>query len=318
MTEEHVAEHVEEVAEEVVEEVVETHEVEAAEPTEEVEMAAEPEVPAYAPDYTYKVNKEVREIPEHYRSFLTDAEREKEFRDIMERADGIHDVKEHRDRLTKEISEQYAPAKQVLDQANGYLAKQDLESFFEFSGLNDKQIFEYALKKLELQENPEQAAQHSQYRQLQQQNMQLQQQFEQLQSQHSQTAVQQRGVELDTFIARPENHAIAQAYDTQVGTPGAFRSEVIRRGQYYGQVQNRDASVEELVNEVAAPLRGFVSPQQAAAQPSVTPSGVVLDGGNQRAKPALPKIQGRGGSPVSKGPRSLDDLRKIRTQKLGL
>ena len=147
--------------------------------------------------------------------------------------------------------------------------------------------------------------------------MQLQQQFDTLSSQNSQQAVHNRQAELDSHLAGPENHAMVQAYDAQVGTPGAFRAEVIRRGQYYGQTQNRDAGVEELVNEVSAPFRGFMQPKPQA-RPAVRPSGVVTGGGNQRGKPTLPKIQSKGGSPVSKGPRSLDDLKKLRTQMLGI
>ena len=316
-----------EVVEEVMEDVVEETVVELADDPQpgsneveevvEASAEAEEEVPAYTPDYTYKVNKEVREIPEHYRSLLTDVEQEKQFRDIMERADGIHDVKAHRDRLTKEIDEQYKPSMEILNTANSFLEKNDLESYFEYSGLTDKQIYQYALKRLEMQENPEQMAQHNQFRQLQNQNMQLQQQFDSMSQQNSQQAVANRQAELDSHLAGTETHAMVQAYDAQVGKPGAFRAEVIRRGQYYGQVENRDASVEELVNEVSAPYRGFMQPKPQA-QPAVTPSGVVTGGGNQRGKPTLPKIQGKGGSPVSKGPKSLDDLKKLRNQMLGL
>lgn len=307
MTEENVNQ--EEVHEEHQE--VEANEVESNENVEVAASEAEPvEVaPTYTPDFTYKVNKEVREIPEHYRSFITDADREKEFRDIMERADGIHDVKAHRDRLVKEIDEQYKPANDILNQANSYLSQGDLQGFFEYSGLKDEDIFNYALKRLELKENPDKARAYEQQRYIQSQNTELQNQVNRLQEQYNQQAAAQRINELDSYLSRPENLEVVNTYDAQVGTPGAFRQEVIRRGQYYAQVNNLDRSVEELYREISAPFAGFVG-QQNQSGIQTTPSGVVTGGGNQ-GKPTLPKLQGRGGSPVRKTTyRSVADLRK--------
>jgi len=125
-------------------------------------------------------------------------------------------------------------------------------------------------------------------------------------------------MELDSYIARPENLALAQAYDEQVGNPGAFRSEIIRRGQYYAQMQNRDATVEELFGEVSAPIRNFVNPRTPAETGiQTTASGVVVGGGNQRQKPTLPNVQKTGGSPVKRvSYRNINDLKK-RAKEIG-
>lgn len=321
MTEENVnQEELEEVSnEEVSEEVVEPSyggdEGSGEGDGEPAEVKAEP---AYEPNYHYKVNGEEKEFPEWMRSQIVDEETEKQARDMMERADGLFHVKEHRDRLTKEIEEQYKPQMEILHTANNYLQQGDLQGFFEYSGLKDEDIFQYALKRLELKEDPAREAAYNQQRQFQMENRHLQSQVQTLQQQQNQQLAMQRQMELDSFIGRPENLSIAQAYDEQVGKPGAFRSEIIRRGQYYAQMENRDASVEDLFSEVSAPIRNFVGSQQPRnSGMHVTASGVVVGGGNQRQKETLPNIQKQGGSPVRKvSYKNINDLKK-RAREIG-
>ncbi len=274
--------------------------------------------PAYAPNFKYKVLKEEKEIPEWARPFVTSADVEKNVRELFEKADGIEAVKTHRDQLVQEnetMRTEWAPVIQNVQTVVGHLQRGDMDSFFEALNIPEAAVLKYALYRLQLKENPQQLAAHEQMRQMQLHNLQLQQQLEQSNSGYTNIAVQTREIQLDTHLGRPEILTAVQSFDQRVGKPGAFRTEVIKRGKMYAAME-QDAPVEQVVSEVLQ-LIGWQG-QNTQAQPNVqngaggaaapaAGAGTPVAG---QAKPTLPNVRGKGTSPAQKVFRSTDEIRK--------
>lgn len=96
-------------------------EPEEGEPTQDSEEVdpTEPEPKVEDFDFTYKVQGEVKEFDERLKNIIKTKEDEAFVRDLLERADGIHHVKEHRDRLKSEVND----LKAVLDETNYKIEK---------------------------------------------------------------------------------------------------------------------------------------------------------------------------------------------------
>jgi hypothetical protein len=130
-----------------------------------------------------------------------------------------------------------------------------------------------------------------------------------------QTQTQQRTAELNGYLQRPDVAAAAQAFDQRAGREGAFREEVIKRGQYYARLPEPvDIPVEQAVSEILRYVGPMNAPQpQAEAQMEApAPQAAVAPA----PKPVIPNIKGRGTSPVKKAVKSIDDLR-ARGRELG-
>lgn len=275
----------------------------------------------FTPNFKYKVLKEEKELPEWARPFVTSADLEKQFKDTFERADGIESVKQHRDSLLEQNSamqEEWGPVVQNTQTALGHLQKGDLDSFFEVVGIPEVQVLKYALHRLQLRDNPAALQQHEQQRQLQLENQRLQQELQHTSGGYQNLAVQTREIQLDTHLGRPEILSAVQSFDARVGKAGAFRAEVIRRGQAYA-AQGVDAPVNQLTEEILSLIgwQGQNPPPasgqngQGAAAPVVGAEPPATGG----KPPVLPHLRGRGtSSPVKKAPRSTDELRQLGRQ----
>ncbi len=282
--------------------------------------AAGGEAKQYQPNFKYKVLKEEKELPEWARPFVTTADLEKNFRDTFERADGIETVKQHRDALVQEnqaMRGEWQPIVQDTQKAMGFVQKGDLDSFFEMVGIPEVNVLRYALQRLQLRENPAALQQHDAQRRLQLENQQLQEQLQQANSGYQNVAVQTREFQLETQLQRPENLQVVQAFDARVGKPGAFRAEVIRRGQTYA-MQGVDAPVDQLVGEILQligwqgqnPGSASVQNGQGAAAPAAGAETPPAGG----KPPVLPHLKSRGTSPVKKAAKSTNELRELGRQ----
>ena len=94
-------------------------------------------------------------------------------------------------------------------------------------------------------------------------------------------------------------------FDSKVGRPGAFREEVIKRGQMYA-AQGNDISVEQAVQEVTNLLRPVYGEVQTHANPQ-SPQVVAPN-----YKPTLPNVRSSGTSAIKRTPNTLADLHKLR------
>lgn len=270
---------------------------------------------AYSPTYKYKYvdpeGKDVEgELPDWVKPLVKTADFEKQVRELFEKSASLDFIKGGRAKAqtqAAEVGKELGELKAGIESLRKCVQSGDFDSFFEMLEIPQQRILQYALQVAQREKmTPEQRqaydASVSQRRQLQM----LQEQNRSLQDQHTQAAVQARSLELDTVLSRPEVNAMAAAFDGRLGRPGAFRAEVVRRGQHAFYTSGQDVPAETLVAEMMATFGAFVNAAPAA---SGSAGGVVTPPAH--GKPTIPNIAGKGASPVKRVPRSIDDLRKI-------
>ena len=283
---------------------------------------AQPSQPAYQPNYKFWAEKKEHEIPEKWRSLITDAESEKEAKELFQKAYGIDAVKELREQIKgeyKQYKEQadpvirtvqsatqsYQRAVQAFNSGNKNSAIFNFENTLQALGIPPNVVQQYTLLKLQHEDlSPEQKASYNQQRTLEQQTLEQKTQLEQIQAQYQALSVQQRTNELSQTLSKPEVSGIVQAWDQRNG-PGSFQQEIIRQGQMHFYQTGQDVSAEQLVGEMIKRY-GLSSPM--APQASV----------NQPAKelPVIPVAKGGGRSPTAMTIQSTDDMRKAYDQMM--
>jgi hypothetical protein len=267
--------------------------------------------PTYTPNYKFKAADKEYEFDEVLRGVVKNEAQEKKLRELYEKGYGIDQVKSERDKHRtsfKELETQHTVLNRGLDTLSTMLEKGDFHGFFNALQIPEQQVLQYALSRVQYRELPPEQRQQldSQY-ESQQRLQYLEQANEELQSGYQQQLVQHRANELDSYLGRPDVNQVASVFDARVGTPGAFRDEVIRRGQYYASLPDgQDVPVERAVREVLG-LVGPVAPQGEQAESMEATQAPFM----QNQKPVIPNIKGRGTSPAKKVVRSIDDLRKL-------
>lgn len=270
--------------------------------------------PPYAPNFKFRVLDKELEFDEFLRPAIKDSEVEKKVRDLYERAHGLDSVKQDRQTLRGELTqakEKAGKTEAALETLGGYVRSGDFDSFFDNLNIPKQSILQYALELVQREQwSPQQKAQWEASRNAQQQASYYQGQNQELQASQQQLMVQQREFELGTALSGQDVQGIAQAYDTGMGQPGAFRQYVIRMGQIL-EAQGQEVSANQAIQEAVRHLRA-VNPQLGAPVPGPAATATVQP--NQR--PVIPNIQGRGTSPVRSTVRNLGDLRKLAQDRI--
>lgn len=282
---------------------------------EDVSAAAEV-VKDYVPTYKYKANGQELEIDEKYRDLIKDESSEALVRDLMERSYGLEHNKEKSQMLQQEmqkINQEYQALSDGVNELGYYLKKGDLDSAFKLLDLNDTTVMGYVKKKLEERElPPEQREALRQQSAHVQENFHLSRELDTLRRRQEEMEVSQMRNEFHSVMSSPEVQAIASEFDSRVGKANAFADEVIRTGNYYEKVEQRDLPVRQVVDEVIGRLglSGTTAQGQAV-------SSAVQQVRKPAEKPVIPAVKGQGGSPVRKSVQSLDDIRKIYASMVG-
>ena len=236
-------------------------------------------------------------------------------REMYEKSHGIEEVKTARETFKTQAEEwkgKHNQLEQSIYALGAHVKKGDFRSFFETLNIPKEQIINYAIQELKYQElPPEQRQAVEQMRQQEVAYEQATQQNRTLQQQMADLVQQQSAFELNQVISAPDTAATVQSFDARAGKPGAFRDEVIRRGQYYEAVHKISPPASQLVTEILALIGGQNPAQQGTVNlQQGTPSQVVQ---NQSAKPVISSFQGGGAqSPARKVPTSVADLRQLR------
>lgn len=275
-----------------------------------------PEVPAYQPNFKFSVMKKEHEIPEAYRQLIKDPQTEKQVKEIFEKAYGIDHVKGERAKLQEEYKSyrsQTEPVMQIAQQLQHHLQNNDLTSYFKTLGLTKQQVYQWAVKQAEIDELPEHQRQvYDQHQEAQHRAYQLEQQLQAQQAQFEQFQVQQRSSELESILSRPDISSFVQSFDQRNGE-GAFRSEVIARGQLYYYTKGIDASPQQVVQEI---MQRFGPNQSQAAAPQAP----TMNAPQTKAPPQVPVIPNTGAgtsAPTQRSINSVDDMIAVRKQKFG-
>lgn len=271
--------------------------------------------PAYAPNFKFKVKDKELEFDDFVKPIIKTKDVEQKLKDLYEKAHGLDEVKTARETFKTQAEEwkgKFNQVEQSLQTLGTYVKKGDFRTFFQALNIPKDKIIQYAIEELKYQElPPEQRAALDAQREREVAFEQVGSQNQMLQQQMSQLVQQQATFELNQELAKPDVVSAIAAYDTRLGQAGAFKAEVIRRGQYYEAVHKISPPASQLVQEILSLIGVQAQTQQGTqASSTETPSQVIH---NQQQKPVISSFAGGGAkSPTRKVPSSIDDLRKMR------
>jgi hypothetical protein len=271
------------------------------------------------------------DVPARFKELMKDAESEKEVLEVLEKAFGIEAIKGERAHVKKELGETRVQLKTMQDgvqELRTIYQRGDINMFLQKLAIPRERMLQWALDEVTYtQLPPEQQRVHDERILAQRQAYEAEKRASMTQNQSSEQIRQATSLLLDAGLARPDNKSFADLYDSQVGKPGSFRDEVIATGNSAWNESNGQVVLtpEQAIERTLAKWKPFLSKAQAtpATQAPANPAAQSAQPGTQPAvahKPGstLPNLQGRSQSPVkSSAPRSIEDLKKLRSQMQG-
>lgn len=284
-----------------------------------------PETTPFVPNFKVKIHNEEKDIPEILRPLMVDEKSAKEVQDLVTKAFGLDVAKPKHELALREnesLKAQIAPITQENTAIRGQIQnlvtlyhRGDIDGWLKALGVPEERMLQHFVDKLNYSQlPPEQKAILDQRKQAEERAWQAESQVQQVQTQNQSLLTQQVQGQLESVLARPDVQAAAQAFDTRVGRPGAFRAEINRRGDYVWKTQNKlvqpDHLVQELMGFMGPAAPAAVAPSQpapAAAAPAApqTPTPTVP----ARAVPTIPNISGRSASALRPKVKSIADIR---------
>lgn len=273
-------------------------------------------VDVYSPNYKFKVKDKELEFDDFVKPIIKTKDVEQKLKDLYEKAHGLDEVKTARETFKTQAEEwkgKYSQVEQSLQTLGSYVKKGDFRTFFQALNIPKEQVIRYAIEELKYQElPPEQKAAIDQQREQEMAYEAASSQNQTLQQQMAQLVQQQTTFELNQELAAPTVAQAIEAYDARLAKPGAFKAEVIRRGQYYEAVHKISPPASQLVQEVLSLIGVQAQSPQGQQVISQEQSGQTVHQ-NQQNKPTISSFAGSGAkSPTRKVPGSIEDLRKMR------
>lgn len=266
------------------------------------QVAPEAVLPAYNPNFKYSVKGQEKEIDEMFRALVKDAESEKKVKALFEKADGIEHVKMDRDSLKKEyggFKEQVVPYLQEYHKFTSLRDKGSLGAAFQVAGITDEQIFEYALQKLELSQNPQQSNLYKNHTEASLREIEMETKLQHYQMRDQQ--MEQYRFQSDLDQSLNANKEIANSVDSKIGRIGAFKEEVIALGVFEAQRGNI-LSINDAVDAIANKYKPFMAPVSSIpSQPHQRPA-------------TIPNVGSSNVSAIKVKPKSIDDLKKLQLE----
>jgi hypothetical protein len=272
------------------------------------------EAPAYEPNLKFKVYDQELEVDEIFRPLVTSKEAEEKVKDYLTKAHGL-DVMKEKYGKTKERLSEYETKTKTAEQAFKQIASMRdanlLGPLFDNLGIKKENVLELVKTWVQAETLPAHEQQRiAREQELAYQNYAYQQQMENQQQFMVTQAVISRQQELDGNLSTPEVSQFAQAYDARVGRVGAFKEEVVRRGQLAYHTQGVDLSARDAIHSTIDAYKAFVVSGQTNTNQTAmnVPYGQPT---NQAPKPSLPTSRTSGAGPVKKNITSIQDLRNL-------
>lgn len=269
---------------------------------------------AYTPNFKFKIKDKELEFDDYLKPVVKTKDVEAKLREMYEKSHGLEEVKTSRETFKTQAEEwkgKYGQVESSLNTLGEYVKKDDFRSFFTALNIPKEKIIKYAIEELKYQElPPEQREAIDQQREREFALHQTSVQNQTLQQQMAQMVQNQTAFELNQELAKPEVVQTINAYDARLQKPGAFKAEVIRRGQYYEAVHKISPPAGQLVMEVLSLIGGSVQAQQGSFGTQQETSSQIVS--QQAAKPVISNFSSSGKSPVKKIPNSIEDLRAMR------
>jgi len=274
----------------------------------QIEAGEVPPPAPYQPTLKYKFNGEEREIDEMFRPLIKDEMTEKQIREICEIRDAFPKYKEAYSQY-QEVVPHYQSLMGELEEL-GQLRKADFNQFLERMDLKPQQLLQaldpnvvkqYTAQLLQIEDlTPEQRHAYNEQQRIAKERELYRQQTEVYQQQLLQERTQRRSFELDQTLGTGDVKDFQSKYDSIYGN-GAFRQEVINTGRYVYQLQQRDLTPTEAVQQVMQKFGPLLN--QSAPRTVETKSG-------ERVK-VIPNVTPRSSSPGKQKITSLDQIKKL-------
>lgn len=303
--------------EEKVSEIVAKVEEESAKSEEVVE-----EAPTYNANYKFKVRNEEREFDDFLKEVVTNEDREKQLRELYEKAYGLDIVKSSYDETFnkyKGLEEQHTKLNDGISSLDAMVKRGDYDGFFENLQIPKEKIYEWVTGKVKYQQaTPEERQRLESQQNAQRQAWERGDQLSGLQQQLESQKVDFLQREMDLTMMQPEVKAFAAAYDAQVGKPDAFYSFAKERGETAFALQGKDLTAREAVEEAMGMLKPLVRLPENGQQTTQVQSGQQAPPQQTQKPKVIPNVQSKGNSPVAAAKvRSLEDLKSLYEEKYG-
>jgi len=282
--------------------------------TEQQISDTEAQIQAFQPDFKFKVMDEEKEFDEFLRPVIKDADTQKKIKELYEKAYGLDYVKPKYESTKSElatIKPQFQAITNDLKLVGQHLKNQDLGSFFKTFNLTDEQVLEYAVKRLEYLEAPQEKRQQiDKELQFKGQHASIALENEQLKAYKEQQEASVFQNEFQTALSKPDVLSVAQSFDARAGKQGAFAQAIIQHGMTQSRLAGQDIPVQNVVQSFIQTFGLTPQPSQAASMSQVPASS----GEQAQRKETLPRVQGTGVSPVAQKVRSIEDLKALQTK----
>lgn len=278
-----------------------------------------PSATPYTPNWKFKAAGKEHEIPEYFRGVVKDAESEKQVRELHEKAYGLDLIKnnyqasqQQLQQFQKTVLPEYDKLKKTVQNVVMYRNNGDLDSVFESIGIQPQAVAKWMHQRLQMNDmSPEQRAIYENESNLRKQNYVLQERVASLSQTSEQTQLQNRAVELQSALAKPEVQSVAESYNQRLGDSGAFWNFVCQQADFMERSTGQRVNAEQAIQQTLKILGNSIVPQaQVPGNPTIPGVGMNPPAGQN--PPVIPNITGaRNASPTRKLARSVDDLRKL-------
>lgn len=279
----------------------------------------------YTPDFKYKASGKELEIPEKFRALMVDKESEEEVKKLFGQAATLDEYKEKQAQTAKTLADTTGNLQKYqggIQELRTLFNKNDLDGWFAKLNVPQEKIFQWVLDKVNYNQLPDaQRAQLDAQRNLQRQADTAKEQVGQASHREMQLATQVKGMQLEQTFGKTDVKSMADTFDSRVGKPGAFRDAIIEHGKSIWALSNGtvdltpEQAVADFVKKYGNPslfsgpsaVAGAAPQAQNTPQPSANAAPPVK---------VIPNVAGRSTSAVKQGPRSLDDLKRLRAQAI--
>lgn len=270
----------------------------------------------YTPNYKYKSYDNEYEFDEYMKPLVTNKQVEERLRELYAAQRGIEGVSKARDKAQSEYTEykkQWSPVLDLVQKANKAYQSKDYDLFFKTLGVPEKEVLQYAYKRLEYMDMPQdKRAQHDQDIQLKREYHSSKEENELLKEQFQEFQKQKLSSDIDMALSNQEVAPVIKAFEERNGQ-GSFKEEVIARGIYIYQTTGKSPTPNEVVKDLVNKY-GLIQQNKPVNNVQTPAESNVVQ---RKDVPVMKSPTGGGSSVAGKAIKSLDDLKAVRKEKYG-
>lgn len=293
-----------------------------------------PGADAYKPNLKFSVfqgdakEKKDFEIPKEFQSLIKDKKSEDMVKDLFTKAYGLDSVKASRDEVKKTYDTLHQKNTHIENTVNDLrktYQSGDIDGFLTKMNISEAKMMAWAVEKAKYYSmSPEERAvidaQTTNVRQV----ATLDTHAQTLAQQNADQASQLKSLQLDATLSRPEFSAVANAFDTKIGKPGALRQLAWNHGgmTWVNSKGTIDLTPEQAVQAVMEQYGLKLGAVDAVvATPAATVDQPVpgsMAAVQKKPVTTIPNIKGGQTSPVGKAKhKNIADLKKTYQEKFG-